>query len=99
LLRELPIQTHTTSSHRQRGFTLIELVMVIVILGILAAVALPRFGDVSESARVAALESVAGSMRATIGIIKSVARVNVIIDGVRTEEDTKDAEDWDEHTD
>lgn len=30
---------------------------------------------------------------------KSVARVNVIIDGVRTEEDTKEAEDWDGHTD
>ena len=38
----------------QNGFTLIELVMVIVTLGILAAVAIPRFTDVSESSKVTA---------------------------------------------
>lgn len=47
---------------KQQGFTLIELVMVIVILGILAATAIPRFVDVSSQARLAAVQGVAGAL-------------------------------------
>ena len=57
-----------------KGFTLIELVLVIVILGVLAAFALPRFADLSTDARIAALDSVEGTMKSTIGIVKVKAR-------------------------
>lgn len=47
----------------QRGFTLIELVVVIVILGILSAFAVPRFMGLEDQARVAAVNAMAGSLR------------------------------------
>ena len=46
----------------QRGFTLIELVMVIVILGVLAAVAVPKFVDLKAEAQTAAVAGVAGAV-------------------------------------
>ncbi len=48
---------------KQSGFTIIELVMVIVILGILAAMAVPRFADLGTSATSAARDGLEGSVK------------------------------------
>ena len=60
---------------RAFGFTLIELVIVVIILSTLSAIALPRVVDMRQRSRVAVIEGVTGTMRSTIHTIRMKARV------------------------
>ncbi|MEC6832673.1 type II secretion system protein [Photobacterium toruni] len=60
---------------KQQGFTLIELVVVIVILGILAVTAAPKFMNLQGDARTSTLEGLKGAMKGAAGIVYGKAAI------------------------
>ena len=72
----------------KKGFTLIELLIVVVIIGILAAIAIPRFGETRERAHVSAMQSDLNQLRTAMemhyqdnGYSYENADINVLVEG------------------
>ncbi len=68
--------------HKQKGFTLIELIMVLVLLSILAVVAVPRYIDLQASAQQASLNGVLGAVRSAA----SIAHAQYLVSGSAPDE-------------
>lgn len=66
--------------NKNNGFTLIELIIVIVILGILAVVAAPKFVDISSDAKIAVMTSLGAQFESTTNLVQMKARLK----GLRT---------------
>ncbi len=67
-------QTGQSGRTGAAGFTLVEVVLVIVLLSLLSVAALPRALDLGQSARVATLEGIAGTMRSSAYLTRVKAR-------------------------
>lgn len=84
------MQKNTSLSSHQSGFTLVELITAMILLGILAAVSVPRFINISTEARIAVLESMGGAIlsaasqvyaKAFIAGVQRESSANLDLDG------------------
>jgi MSHA pilin protein MshA len=63
---------------KQKGFTLVELIVVIVLLAILAAFAIPKYMSVSREARISVVKAMEGSVRAAADMVHGIAEAREI---------------------
>lgn len=75
-MHQIPKGIEVVNAKPAKGFTLIELIVVIVILGILVAVALPRLFNLGSSARTASIQSLAGSVRSALGLVRALTTMS-----------------------
>lgn len=69
--------------HKESGFTLIELILVIVILGVLTVLAVPKFSDMSQNARIQTLKAIEGNIKASMAIIHTKALIQGLTIGAQ----------------
>ena len=63
--------------NKAKGFTLIELIIVLVVVGILAAVAMPQFGNVRRNAQINSIKGTVGNVRSAL----TIAKADNLVDG------------------
>ncbi|MBB1441157.1 prepilin-type N-terminal cleavage/methylation domain-containing protein [Shewanella sp. SG41-4] len=73
-------QIHYNAQAKQRGFTLIELVVVIIILGVLAVIAAPKFISLKSDAYASAMKGVAGAINSGKSMIYSACVISINCD-------------------
>lgn len=71
----------TSSLQKEKGFTLIELIIVIIILGILAVTAAPKFIDIQTDARASVMQGVKGSIDSAMTLVHAKALVSGVTTG------------------
>ncbi|QFI36476.1 type II secretion system protein [Moritella marina ATCC 15381] len=88
----MPKQQYMKSHHaKSKGFTLIELVIVIIVLGVLAATAVPKFINLRADSKAATLEAIRGSMESAMQLVyakaaiegKTTGEAEITINGVQ----------------
>ncbi len=84
-----------SSNKRQQGFTLIELVIVIIILGILSVIAAPKFLSLSSDAQTSSLKGVAGSIASMNQLVHAKAQIAGIADKGDCSSDCNGHPNWD----